>query len=361
MKISDVSLASNEGELPISSHHALLKPDDISPLNAYYTLKELFGTPNGTFDETKSQWAYFLRVPNAYLDIYDWKLESWSIAVYEDSNSALAKEILGSTSDDMADPEFGKKYSEFMEKVDKGKAEKIGEDFLALIRKHIPKFAAKIKKAADEADQFVLQNPFKLYYGSAVDLLEEVPDAAIDASNYFRSAFFLFIAAFEGLLNLIYELYLKADLRDERIYERLAREQIDIKVRLAPLYCDCFSDKPLDHNSDVFKRFHSIVNLRNDFIHANFTKPMKRSIVIEDDHTFIVEQNNRDKNGLPKSIDALTEEDLELIKETINQMIDLLAEGMKPRFRREFRKILEEDYIQVIIEEGEMIVVEPQW
>jgi hypothetical protein len=34
---------------------------------------------------------------------------------------------------------------------------------------------------------------------------------------------------------------------------------------------------------------------------------------------------------------------------------------MKPRFRREFRRILEKDYIQVVIEEGEMIAVENQW
>lgn len=357
MKTSDVSLADNEVEFSIRFHHALLRPDDISPLKAYYALKDLFGAPNGTFDETKSQWAYFLRAPNAYLDIYDWKLESWSIAIYEDSSSALAEEIFGFTSDDIAGPEFGKKYSEFMGKIDVVKAEKIGNEFLALIRKHVPKSAARIKKVAAKASQFVLQNPFALYYNSAVSLLEEAPKAVTGESNYLRSAFFLFMAAFEGLLNLIYELYLKGELRDGRIYERLAREQIDIKVRLASLYCNCFSDKPFDHSCGVFKEFRSIVGLRNNFIHANLTSSMKRPIVVEDGHTFIVEQSNRDKHGLPKSIDALTKEDLELIRRNINQMIDLLAEGMKPRFRREFGKILKEDYIQVIVEDGEMIVV----
>ena len=359
MKISDVSLASESDDYPIKVNHFVLKPHDISPLAAYHTLKALFGTPNGKeFDDTKSQWDYYLRVPGAFLEIYDWKLESWSIAVYEDAMSKLFKEVMG---DKYEPTEFAQKHSEFTSKFDGTRAERIGNEFLELLRKYIPKSAAKVKKAVAESDQFVLQNPFTLYHGSALDLLEEVPDAGIDSSNYYRSAFFLFIAAFEGLLNLIYELYLKPELRDERIYERLSREQIDIKVRLAPLYCDCFADKSLDHNSEVFRRFHSIVNLRNDFIHANFTKPMKRAIIKEDGYTFVVEQSSRDKNGLPKSIDALTEEDLELIKDNINQMIDLLAEGMKPRFRREFRRILEEDYIQVVIEAGELIVVENQW
>jgi hypothetical protein len=272
--------------------------------------------------------------------------------------SKLFKEVMG---DKYEPAEFAQKHSEFTNKFDSTRAENIGNEFLELLRKYIPKSAAKVKKAVDDSDQFVLQNPFTLYHGSALDLLEEVPDAGIDSSNYYRSAFFLFIAAFEGLLNLIYELYLKPELRDERIYERLSREQIDIKVRLAPLYCDCFADKSLDHNSEVFRRFHSIVNLRNDFVHANFTKPMKRAIIKEDGYTFVVEQNRRDKNGLPKSIDALTDEDLELIKDNIHQMIDLLADGMKPRFRREFRRILEEEYIQVVIEAGELIVVENRW
>ena len=354
MKPSDITLA-EDPELSIRVRHALLKPDDISPLSAYLILKELFGEPNGSFDETKSQWAYYLRVPGAYLDIYDYKLETWSIGVYEISSVDTF-----ALNNDNAQ-KLQNQFTELMSNIDEEKAEKIGNEFLNLLRKHLPKSAAKIKKAESEANRFVLQNPFTLYYQSAVSLLEEVPDTVIDASDYYRSAFFLFIASFEGLLNLIYELYLKADLRDERIYERLSREQIDIKVRLAPLYCDCFSDKPLNHNSDVFKRFHSIVNLRNDFVHANFTKPMKRAIVVEDGYTFIVEQSSRDKNNLPRSIDALTEEDLDLIKDSINQMIDLLAEGMKPRFRREFRKILEEDYIQITVEDGEMIVVESEW
>jgi hypothetical protein len=295
------------------------------------------------------------------LNIYDWKLDTWSIAVYEDSALEHAEQAYASADKSSLNPELVNQILEAFDKGDEAKAEEIGNEFLALLRKYIPKSAAKIKKAEAEANQFVLQNPFTLYYNSAVDLLEEAPEAGIDSSNYYRSAFFLFIAAFEGLLNLIYELYLKADLRDERIYERLSREQIDIKVRLAPTYCDCFTGKPFNHGSEVFKRFHSIVNLRNDFIHANFTKPMKRSIVVEDGYTFILEQNYRDKNGLPKSIDVLTEEDLQIIKENINHMIDLLAEGMKPRFRREFRKILAEDYVQVIIEDDELIVVESQW
>jgi hypothetical protein len=145
-------------------------------------------------------------------------------------------------------------------------------------------------------------------------------------------------------------------LRDERIYERLARDQIDIKVRLAPVYCTCFSNNPIDHHSDAFKRFHSIVNLRNDFIHANLTKPMKTPIVCEDGHTFMVELDDREKDGLPKSFAILDPHDIEGVKESIDEMVELLIEAMQPRFRHEFRRIRSEEYVSVLIEDGEVVV-----
>jgi hypothetical protein len=64
MKLSEISLSTDRIELPVMVRHALLKPTDISPLSAYYTLRTLFGPPNDEFfDEDKSQWASTLTVP----------------------------------------------------------------------------------------------------------------------------------------------------------------------------------------------------------------------------------------------------------------------------------------------------------
>jgi hypothetical protein len=360
MKISDISTTKDEYNYPMRVRHALLKPDDIPSLIAYYTLRELFGPPNGEIDKLKSQWGYYLRVPGAYLGIYDWKLESWSIAVYEDSNVDIGRELLELEKSGATKEVINQRFSELTQNIDWVKAEKIGNAFLGLLRKHAQKFNSQANKAAADAKSFVLQNPYVLYSSSAVNLLEKARDSPADARDYYRSAFFLFIAAFEGLLNLIYELYAKSELRDDRVFERLSREQIDIKVRLAPLYCDCFSERLIDHTAEIFRRFHTIVNLRNDFIHANFTKPMKRSIIVEDDYTFILRHASRDKYGLPKAIDDLSQNDLTLIKESMAEMTDLLIHNMKPRYRHEFRRIIEEEYIQITIEDGDIIIVSTQ-
>ena len=357
MKLSDIALSNDPETYPMRVRHALFTPEDITPLAAYYSLREVFGSPNKKPESKETQWAYSLRAPGAFLEISDWKGESWSIAVYGDSNLTISRARSELENRGATDEEISQRVAELTDEFDWRTAERVGREFLKLLAKQAKNYSDIVNKHSKEASSFVLQNPFVIYWNSAVNLLENVTDTSSVAQEYYRSAFFLFIAAFEGLLNLIYELYVKYELRDDRIYERLSREQIDIKVRLAPLYCACFSEKVIDHNSEAFKRFHSIVNLRNDFIHANLTKPMRRAVVEEDNYSFIVESTRRDKYGLPKSITDLSYDDLERVRKSIDEMTSLLVGTMTPRFRHEFRRVMKEEYIQVRIEDGEMIIV----
>lgn len=351
MKITDLDLAAREDFEKIDDSNArsfLLKPEEVSPLEAYLVLKETFGEPNDEFfDESKSQWSYLLKLQNTYIQIYDWKIDSWSLAVYSEDR----KEETG---------------------------QKIAKSIHQCIKSQVPKFKSKIKDCISKPAGYVIQNPYHLYYQTANELLELVklgvssPEALQNTeteqikflirnlspdSSVCRAAFFLYIASFEGLLNLIYELYLRSSLRDQRIYEHLGREQIDIKLRLAPVYCDCFQDEPVDRNTEEFKKFHSIINLRNDFIHANFTKSMRSPIVVEDGYTFfnpLVDTNNQ---GLPRNFSELEVEHIEIVKMILDDMVKKLLQHMKPRFRKEFTLAMENEYIEVEYEEGMMLIV----
>ncbi|MBD2532080.1 hypothetical protein H6G97_21830 [Nostoc flagelliforme FACHB-838] len=337
MKLVEIRLT-NENEHPdYQNRTVLLKPDDLSPYAAYLTLKGLFGEPNRHSIDNKSQWSYELKVPNAILDVYDWKIESWSVGVYADSGDEL-------------------------------EAKKIGQEFVELLQKQAQKYNSQIKSAAINTENFILQNPFALYYQSASNLMEHLKKinsnslksdiiSNIMSKDICRAAFFLFMASFEGLLNLIYELYLKPELRDERIYDRLSREQIDIKLKLAPLYCSCFKDELIDGESEEFKNFHSIINLRNDFIHANLTKAMKTPVIFEDGCMFILSVSMRDKLGLPKNISELRIQDLLIVEQSIDNMINILIKAMKPRYKKEFKSVMEINFIHIEKEDGELIVI----
>ena len=157
-------------------------------------------------------------------------------------------------------------------------------------------------------------------------------------------------------MNLLYELYLNSALRDDRISDRLSREQIDIKVRLAPIYCECFSRQSFDHTTEVFKRFHSLVNRRNDFVHANLTTPMKRPLVSEDDMTFLVETSTRDRYGLPVSPSDLTTNDIANAKTIIDDIVTQIIDSMRPRYRHEFTTVINQPFIHVTVDSGELVV-----
>lgn len=301
----------------------------VSDYLVYLTLKALFGAADSVQINGDTEWIYALRVPNAYLSITAWEKRriDGGLTIYPDED-------------------------------DTNKAYGIAREFLELLMFESKRHSSKIRGKIKEAEARKFQNPFAEYFSDAQLLLKKAkePKSNLTLLDYqemyanLRAAFFLFVASFEGLLNLIYELNLKPSLRDERIYQRLAREQIDIKLRLAPLYCDCFQSDHFDFHSDAFDRFLYIVELRNNIIHANITLPMRTSILVEDEFWFLQkEAENEGKYGLSQHI-YFEFKDLDFVEKSIRDITELLIQAMKPNYQADFRKILHQLEVFVIWE-----------
>jgi hypothetical protein len=281
----------------------------------------------------------------AHVDVHDWRREVWSIAIYDDKATDIGKEYAALEARGATPEELHIAFGNLLRNNDNANALKIGNEFLELIKQRIPKVVGHAKKLSSNARSTILQHPFLTYYEDAVNLLQIARESPSDAAVHCKAAFFLFIASFEGLMNLVYELYARPDLRDDRLFERLSREQIDIKIRLAPLYCVCFLTTLIDSNSDVFRLFQSIINLWNDFIHANLTRPMRRPVVVEDGHVFIVDQVATDSSGLPRNIDGLEPKHIAIVQAAVEQMVELIISSMRPKYRREFKNLVWDQYV----------------
>ena len=73
----------------------------------------------------------------------------------------------------------------------------------------------------------------------------------------------------EAFINLVIFLFAVPDIKkDDRLYQDLIRRDIDIRVRSLHINCQGFS-KAVDSNSEIFKKFHRMMNNRNDFLHGN--------------------------------------------------------------------------------------------
>ncbi len=350
LKIFNGDIPTKEGELAFARDF-LLKPD-INPFLVYTILKETFGLPNGDFfDENKSQWQWIFTFNDFHIEIYDWRLISSSIAIYHQAS-------------------------------DEEKSQKLAESINDLLTKASQQKKSKIKSVIKDAKRKILENPFVTYYSTAVNLLElsatidelvkeksssvneeftkglsfsfsDGLDLCDKKSDLYRSAFLMFLSSFEGFLNIMYELYLKTELRADRLYERIAREQIDVKLRIAPIYCDGFRTKTVNHEDDRFKNYLRLVNLRNDYVHANLIKSLERYIVEEDNHTFILE--NEDNSDIPSNINELELKHVELAKKYIDDIVELVFECMETKTRREFKSIIFESEIEVEDEDGVLI------
>ena len=351
MKWNQVSLADKnfieqyiEGGSKERDH--ILKPDKLTPYQAYRTLKDHFGSPNGQrFDDMKSQWEYALQTDEAYFEIYDWKLFSLSIVIYLKSASSR-------------------------------NAEDIANDFLSAFEQQASKLNSVFKEKIKNADVEVIENPFFTYRETADSIHDMIIKAKSpkpstegqfdlfhgfdDYLNHYdlcRAAFILYLSSVEGFINLIYELYLRTELREERLYKRICREQIDLKLRLAPLYCICFKENTLDPENKAFKDFHSLVNLRNDFVHANFTKPMRNPIIYEDGFEFGINIDSATPIGIPNNFSDFESEHVEMAKNITQELIDYVVAAMRPRYKKKFKSIMYGDYIKVEDKDGRLLIL----
>ena len=316
-----------------------VKPD-ISPYLVYTILKENFGASNSDFfDEGKTQWQWLFKYKDFYIEIYDWKLLSTSIGIYHEDSDQI-------------------------------KSEKLGSEINALLSKIAQQKRSILKTKAKNCKHKLLENPFVIYYSTADNLLSVAKtidelikihsEISIDTfdlrekkSDLYRSAFLMLLSSFEGFMNILYELYLKTELRTDRLYERISREQVDIKLRIAPIYCDGFKAKTINHEDERFKNYLRLVNLRNDYVHANLIKSLERYIVSEDKHTFIIE--NEENSNIPTNITQLELKHVELAQKTIDDVVELVFEAMEPKTKREFKRIIYNSEIEVEENDGILI------
>ncbi|MDO7473642.1 hypothetical protein Q5X58_15630 [Acinetobacter baumannii] len=73
----------------------------------------------------------------------------------------------------------------------------------------------------------------------------------------------------ESFINLLIFVLCKPEIKkNSRLFNSILRNQIDIRVQSLHLHCEGFKDN-IDYNSDECKKFHTLINDRNDLLHGN--------------------------------------------------------------------------------------------
>ncbi|MFT3908051.1 MAG: hypothetical protein QM737_01385 [Ferruginibacter sp.] len=255
----------------------------ISPLKLYSYLKVRFGLPNGMIMFTKKDssdnlvhWHYAVTVTNAIINIVG-KTSGVEIFIKTKTGIKITEADWQKLVDNFHNG--FKKYSKEMKTIQSEFEQ------WALFINPFSRIEHTLKDYIYQLEKLNLKEVENYTTGSKESFKKYQKNLNRWANNIGKAASLgttirmLCPVMAESFINLILLLFRKEEYaNDERLYEGLIREQIDIRVKTLHLHCTCFP-KQIDFKSDAFKRFHTLMNKRNDFLHGNID-PNK--LIVED-------------------------------------------------------------------------------
>ena len=310
------ALASMGSRLP-----SLFVDRSISSISFYRYLRSEFGAPNCEA-EGNVDWIWFLGCDNAYLEISGYNKSGVQISVW-------------------LKPEAKVDFDGFSEQVENDLIEKV---------KKFKKRNNSVSKTGE-----IVENPYKTYLETSEGLYNLALASWQDYSSrkkshiapLCRSGLNSYLSCFESFLNLLYFLFLKKGLTKTRLQEGANRLHIDLKIRMAPIYCSCFETEEFDEKNPTFKRYMQLVDLRNDFVHANFRKEMIGNICSFDNKEFITFESQNSKSGLKSNFRAVLFDDLKAAREIVFDMINLLLSLMNESDKERMKSLMDDSFIRV--------------
>jgi len=245
---------------------------NISPLDLYIYLKSRFGYPNG--------FQMLLRNPSSdNLIHWHWTLQYEKYAM-DFMGYNLRAEVLIEGLDSFSD-EAGFAFEDGI----KRDFENYGQD-MAFVRRGLEKWnlfvnpyyrlRTAITNYSKELRALSIENlklPEQPRTSEEAQHFSTEFEACRDkysrALGYCISIRMLVPVMAEAFINMIIFLMAKSHIKkDQRLYNNEIRQEIDIRVKKLNIICDGFKN-PIPTDSGAFKRFHSLMNGRNDLLHGN--------------------------------------------------------------------------------------------
>lgn len=245
---------------------------DISPLDLYLYLRARFGAPNGfamTLKHPSSDnlihWNWTLQSGESVIDFLGYQLQA--LAAIDDTGDPRPEELSAFVAALKAD--FA------------NHAQAMG-----VVKKSLEKWTVftnpyhRLRRVVDDMSRRLRALNID---DSALPGLPTTPEqlaqfrvewtarqsAYTEALGYGLALRMLAPVLAESFVNLVIFLLAKPELKsDDRLYKSTLRQEIDVRIKTLHLVCQGF-EKQIDAAADAFKAFHSLMNGRNDLLHAN--------------------------------------------------------------------------------------------
>jgi hypothetical protein len=248
-----------------------LRPPDatVSPLDLYVYLKARFGPPNDVMMVTRAaglenliQWGYALTSGGHLFRLHGTSGRVEFIGERLPPNDWRA--LIAAIKQDFA--RFGQQMKEVRQSLTRWslfinpfrRVQMTVSHFAARLRSFEIKEPGPSAMAMTQVEAEAYDEAFAMWMG-----------ATQYASVAGTTVRMLTPVVAEAFVNFVLFVLAKSDIRrDDRLYNSLVRQEVDVRVRALHVHCDGFQ-RPVDTDAQPFKDFQTLMNGRNDFLHGN--------------------------------------------------------------------------------------------
>lgn len=176
-----------------------------------------------------------------------------------------------------------------------------------------------------------------------VDLLKEVGSRYSFGIGLSLSIRFIVPILAESFINFLIFILCDSEIKNnERIYEKIIRENMDIKIQMLHKNCDHFA-RPVKWDSVECKNYNSIINTRNNLLHGNVDlKKLKFDEVYFNGKIPIFKKyNTMWQRSLGVKIDSCGMEKVKSDIEVVNKFIEHVISCLDEKIRKEIDFIMD--------------------
>lgn len=144
----------------------------------------------------------------------------------------------------------------------------------------------------------------------------------------------------EAYVNLVLSILMRPELKgDARLRESVFRQPIDVRIKSLSVNCIGFSRQP-DYSSDACRRYHSLVNERNDLLHGNVVidKLKFNEVYFLNKIPVFKEYRTMWQRSLEVEMDAVglrgVRDEMKIVADLISYLLSCLDERLRPEIER---------------------------
>lgn len=300
-------------------------PGGVHPTIVYKMMWDKYGACNTDQVGEHSTWEWVFKTDKGLLCVYDHK-GGWSIG-YRGNDRNLKNDLISEAKELAEAIKVGAQQIKFSKKQIQNS--KIG----GKITNPYIMFSNDSFALLDSASSIIKKIEKRLKSSSGADSFLFAYNEGVTIASLYRSAFISAFLSIEGFINLIYFFFLKDRYRNEIYERRLLNEMITTKLLEIDKYCEEVVAPVISPSDELFKAFQCLVNIRNDFMHANIVSGMEEHLIVYQDFNVVTKDDQKKLYGINSNIAKITNIDVLRAQKIAHKLVVRILNSFSDRIK----------------------------